>query len=338
MGASVLVYGLGVIGSVYAARLAQAGFAVSALARGERLAALREHGVVIRNAFLGDEERVPVTVLEKLPAGASFDLILVAVRAGQIDDALAAIGPGRAKAVAVIGNNLGDLDRQAEAVGPDRFVAGFGAFGGYRDGAAIVYTDGRKPGRSADRHRGPTTLGVISGAARPALETARGILASAGLVVNESPDMRSWLACHAALVFPLAGAIYACAGDQARTCRTRDALVLGMRACKELLRALGGMGIRTEPGRLKTLIGMPEWYLVGVMAKAFAGEGARVAMFGHANAVGGRGELGGQARALDRLVRRAGRPLPSWDRMLPYLEGAADPMPDGSRKMKLRLW
>ena len=83
---------------------------------------------------------------------------------------------------------------------------------------------------------------------------------------------------------------------------------------------------------------MHEWYLVGVMAKAFTGEGARVAMFGHANAVGGRGELGGQARALDRLVRRAGRPLPSWDRMLPYLEGAADPMPDGSRKMKLRLW
>ena len=41
----LLVYGAGVIGSQFAARLQEAGHDVSLLARGERLAALRRHGV-----------------------------------------------------------------------------------------------------------------------------------------------------------------------------------------------------------------------------------------------------------------------------------------------------
>ena len=45
----VLVYGAGVQGGLYAARLHQAGLDVSLLARGRRLADLREHGIVLEN-------------------------------------------------------------------------------------------------------------------------------------------------------------------------------------------------------------------------------------------------------------------------------------------------
>jgi ketopantoate reductase len=41
----LLVYGAGVLGSLFAARMHEAGHDVSLLARGERLAALRRHGV-----------------------------------------------------------------------------------------------------------------------------------------------------------------------------------------------------------------------------------------------------------------------------------------------------
>jgi len=41
----LLVYGAGVTGSLFSARLHEAGHDVSLLARGERLAALRRHGV-----------------------------------------------------------------------------------------------------------------------------------------------------------------------------------------------------------------------------------------------------------------------------------------------------
>lgn len=48
---NVLVYGAGVLGSLYAARLQQSGCNVSILARGQRLAELREHGIVLELEF-----------------------------------------------------------------------------------------------------------------------------------------------------------------------------------------------------------------------------------------------------------------------------------------------
>lgn len=52
----VLVVGAGVIGSFNAARLLRGGVDVTLLARGERLAALREHGVELEDCLrpLGD--------------------------------------------------------------------------------------------------------------------------------------------------------------------------------------------------------------------------------------------------------------------------------------------
>jgi ketopantoate reductase len=41
----LLVFGAGVIGSIYAARLAKRGADVTLLARGQRLADIREHGI-----------------------------------------------------------------------------------------------------------------------------------------------------------------------------------------------------------------------------------------------------------------------------------------------------
>jgi 2-dehydropantoate 2-reductase len=46
----VLVLGAGVVGSAYAGRLLQAGHHVVMLARGQRLADLRAHGLVLEDA------------------------------------------------------------------------------------------------------------------------------------------------------------------------------------------------------------------------------------------------------------------------------------------------
>ena len=336
----ILVLGTGVIGSVYALRFAKAGCAVTAVARGARLEALRKNGLRIRNAFLGDEEAADIQVVDSVPAGTGFDMIIVAVRGDQILGALSKTSDSAAPAIVVVGNNLGDYDAQADLAGRERLVLGFGAFGGYRDGGAIVYVDGRTRAKPGDMRRARTTLGVLAPIARPALDAALPAFARAGLPTSECGDMRSWLACHAALVFPLAGAMYAAGGDQARFCGTRDAILLGVRASKELFRSLRLVGYGTEPESLKRLLAMPEWLLVPLLQKRFAGEGTRIAMFGHANAAGGRGEIGAQALVLDGIARRAGAPLPSWDRLLPHLaqKPGALPLPDGSRILKYRPW
>jgi 2-dehydropantoate 2-reductase len=341
MAGSVLVYGAGVIGSIYAVHLAKAGYALCMLARGQRLQLLRSDGLVIRQIFLGEEERASATVMEELEPEARYDLILVAVRSGQVSAALRTLAAARVLGpVLVVGNNLDNPENQAALIGPKRLLLGFGAFGGYRDGNGIVYLDGRTRKQPEPKHIGRTTIGILTEEARPVLDQVRGILSDAGLPTTESRDIRAWLLCHAALVFPLAGAIYSTAGDQQRFCRTRDALVLGIRACRELFAALRSLGWRIEPSRLRRLLASPEWLLVPLLARRFAGEGARVAMFGHANAPGGRDEIGGQARMLDGIVRVSGQPLSAWNRLLPYFDNPTTQVPlrDGARELRLRLF
>jgi 2-dehydropantoate 2-reductase len=341
MSERVLIYGAGVIGSVYAVRLAKAGYEVTVMARGDRLEAIRAGGLRIRHVFLEDEERADVRLARSLGPEQEYGLVLVTVRAGQIDGALRDVARcGRHGTVVVVGNNLQGHAEQAALVGPQRFVLGFGSFGGYRDGGAITYLDGRTPERSEAENRRKTILGVISPDAEPALAHAEGVFGRAGLPTERSPAMVAWLICHGALVFPLAGAMYAAGGEQARTCRTRDALVLGFRAFRELLRALGKLGVRTEPRSLRMLLGMPEPLIIRLLAKGLARESATVAMFGHANAAGGRDEIAGGARTLDEIARKAGLPLPSWERLLPFFAPGNDTplLADGSRALRLRLW
>ena len=46
----ILFYGAGVLGSLYAARLQETGQEVSILARGQRLADIREYGIVLEDS------------------------------------------------------------------------------------------------------------------------------------------------------------------------------------------------------------------------------------------------------------------------------------------------
>lgn len=340
MAGRILVVGAGVIGTVLAVRLARAGFEVTLFARGERLREVREKGLRIRHAALGLEESADVRVVEALPAAETFDQVLVTVRADAIGSLLQDVGRVQAGAVAVLGNNAEGHAEQAQAAGPQRFVLGFGGFGGVREAGGITWIDGRTREKPGPGGSAKVMLGVLSPAAAPAMERVACVLTKAGFATEVSPDPVAWLQCHLALVLPLAGAIYAAGGEAARVCRTRDALVLGLRACRQTLRALGAQGVRIEPARLRTLLWLPEWLFVPRLGKGLRSEAARVAVFGHANSPGGRDELAKAARALDRLVRTAATATPSWDRLLPYLEGSAGAplLEDGSRSIPLRPW
>ncbi len=49
----ILVYGAGVIGTLYAARLQESGQQVTLLARGQRLADVRRHGLTLEDVASG---------------------------------------------------------------------------------------------------------------------------------------------------------------------------------------------------------------------------------------------------------------------------------------------
>ena len=84
----VLIYGAAVIGTLYAGKLADAGHKVTVVARGQRLADIRQHGLVLEDIVHGRRWTVQVSAAERLSPDDEHDLALITVRRDQLASAL----------------------------------------------------------------------------------------------------------------------------------------------------------------------------------------------------------------------------------------------------------
>jgi 2-dehydropantoate 2-reductase len=122
----ILIFGTGVIGSVYGERLLAARHDVVLLARGGRLRDLRESGLVLQDAQTGHRTALPVTVVAGPEPGDQFDLVVAPVRRDQLPDTiplLTALSKG--PEVLFFGNALGrvsELASSARVLGQQRGV------------------------------------------------------------------------------------------------------------------------------------------------------------------------------------------------------------------------
>ena len=87
----ITVVGLGAIGGLLAGRLRRAGFAVSALARGATLAAVREHG--LRLQVEGTESAVAIGVTDDPRELGPQDLVVIALKGPALIEAAATLQP-----------------------------------------------------------------------------------------------------------------------------------------------------------------------------------------------------------------------------------------------------
>src|SRR3984885_1823027 len=132
----ILVYGAGVTGSRFAVRLHEAGHDVSLLARGDRLTALRAHGVLLAEGDSPAVRRVPVPVVER-PAG-RYDLTAVLVRAQQVDVVLESIA-GLDGDVLFMLNWAAGPEPLGAAIGRERVLLGCPTDAGTMDGEVVRY-------------------------------------------------------------------------------------------------------------------------------------------------------------------------------------------------------
>lgn len=134
----VLVFGVGVLGSLYAARLQQAGNDVTVVARGQRYADIKEHGIVLEYFNTKKQTSTPVKVLNSMPAEEFFDLCLVPVQKLQLESALEALKINtRIPAFLFMVNTAEGLQPMIEALGQGRVLIGFANAGGERDGHLV---------------------------------------------------------------------------------------------------------------------------------------------------------------------------------------------------------
>jgi 2-dehydropantoate 2-reductase len=304
----ILVYGAGVQGSVFAVSLHRAGHEVKILARGQRLADISEHGIVLER--LGTAQQVTrVPAVERLEPTDGFDLVLVALQTGQVGDVLPILAANdRIPTVAFFMNNVTGPDEIVRAIGANRVLLGFGLFGGIRDGSIVRWASGEKSSAPVD-----AVLGELDGSVTPRLRTVMEVLEQAGIRTTAQPNMDAWLKAHWALVGPMARAINKTGNDPYRLAGERDLLVKMVEAQCEGFRVISVLGLPLAPTRLKVMLRLPNWLSVAVVRKLLRTESAKLALAGHAAAGGAEFQL------LDRdfraLIEKASLPTPAIDEL-----------------------
>ncbi len=321
----ILIYGAGVLGSLYAAWLQDSGQDVTVLARGTRATELREQGIRLEHGATGMPMAVGVKVIESLAPNDRYDWILVLMRRNQVAAILPALAANSTPNVAFLTNNAAGAEEYIRALGRDRVVLGFPGAGGVREGALVRY---RVAGRAM-----PTTLGEPDGSMSARLDELGLALAKAGFPVEIHPEIDAWLKTHVALISPIANAIYLAGGDNYRLAKTRDGVALFVRAVKEGLRALQAKEVPITPGQYQALLWIPEPILVAVMQRSLATEEAKLSMAGHANAA--RDEMKMLADEFRAFIKDAGVPTPAIDELYAYLNPEQPTVPEGSATLAL---
>ena len=91
----ILIYGAGVIGSLYAVLFAEAGYDTRIYARGKRLDFLKKNGLLYKkNQKI---RRAEATILGELSDNDAYDFILLTVRENQLYKALAELKNNKSK-------------------------------------------------------------------------------------------------------------------------------------------------------------------------------------------------------------------------------------------------
>jgi ketopantoate reductase len=250
----LLVYGAGVCGSVFAARMHEAGHDVTLLARGRRLAALCEKGVLLAEED-GPARRVPVPVTERPDGG--YDLITVFVRTHQVDAVLEALADVQGDVLFLL-NWAAGPEPLGAALGHERVLLGFPTAGGTMDGDVV-------------RHRRTTFLtrrvampiGEPDGRTTPRLERIVAAFRTAGINARAEPGMDSWLRTHAAFEVPLGQAAYAAGGPVALS--DDPAAVRGM--LRLMRQNLAAMETPPEPRAFAALRALPQGLLVAALRR-----------------------------------------------------------------------
>ena len=321
----IFVYGAGVLGSLYAARLQEAGHAVSILARGQRLADLREHGIVLEEAITGQRTTTRVNVVEQLAPEDAYDLVIVLLPKNHVSEVLPALAANRhTPNVLFMGNNAAGPDEMIAALGRERVLLGFPGAGGSREGNVVRYI------ASSGGRRYAITMGELDGHTTPRLERIIKVFESAGFPVTINPNMDAWLKTHVALILPMGGALCMAGLDNYRLARTRDAVVLMIRAMHESFGVLHALDVPITPPSLQMFEWIPEPILIAFMQRKLASEAIEAA-FAHARAARDEGKkLRDEFRALARL---ASVPTPTMDRLRTYVDQTVPPVADGSAQI-----
>jgi 2-dehydropantoate 2-reductase len=182
----IAIMGTGGIGGYFGGRLAHAGEAVTFIARGAQLKALRSDGLHLHLLDGSDLEVAPVSATDDPATIGRVDLVIVAVKAWQVPEAAQTIKPlvGADTVVLPLENGVEAADQLAAVLGPRAVL------GGLCHISAFV----ERPGHI--RHAGidpSITFGELDNSRTPRVERLQQTLQHAGVRAVVADDIQAAL-------------------------------------------------------------------------------------------------------------------------------------------------
>ena len=273
----VLVYGAGVIGTLYGAKLANAGHKVTVVARGQRFADICQYGLVLEDIVHRRRWTAQVKAVERLSPD---------------DEERSRLDHGAPRPAVKRRGGVGDQQAHPYATLHAEQSHGLGRACG---GLGSRSSDPRlsRGGRNARGHvvtyamiaQQPTTLGELDGRRTVRLDTRSKAFRDAGLPTHICADMDAWLKAHAFFVTAMCGAIYLASGDCRKLSKDNAALRLMTNGVREGFAAVRALGLPVMPFSLRVLFTwLPDAFAVAYWRRFLAAEMADYVFGRHARA------------------------------------------------------
>jgi 2-dehydropantoate 2-reductase len=287
----IAVVGVGGVGGYFGGRLAQAGADVIFIARGDNLAALREQGLRIES-IVGDAFVAPVQATDDPAQAGPVDMVLVATKTWQLDEAIDLMRPliGPETGVVPLLNGVEASDRLAAALGESHAL----------NGICYIFVARVAPG--VVRHSGIHPLiifGERDNRRTARVEALREWLERAGVRVTVPPDIDAevWRKfVFGATTSGLGAVTRAPMGLLRELPETRPLFVQGMREIVAVAQACGiALGEEAVTAALAQLDALPYETTASMQRDIMAGRPS---------------ELEAQNGAVARLGAAAGVPTP----------------------------
>ncbi|MGC5772651.1 ketopantoate reductase family protein [Paenibacillus pabuli] len=248
----ILIFGAGVIGSMYAMKLIEAGFEVTLFAHSNRFKSLRENG--LQYIEKGTVRSIQVNVIDTLENDDVYNFIFVTVRYDRSESALLALKDNQSKNIVTMTSNSIGFSSWMDIVG-DRLLPAFPGFGGQ-------IKDGVLHARFLPKFIAATAFGEINGVVTERIENLATLFKKAKLPYVIKKDMQAYLITHSVSDIAMLSVLHSENRiiDQ-KTARTRKKASQITVTLKAYLRAIQKAGVSIDPPILKLVLKLPNTFL-----------------------------------------------------------------------------
>ena len=234
----IAIIGAGGVGGYFGGRLAEAGFDVTFLARGEHLKAMQQNGLTIKS-IKGNFKVSPVNATDRISAIGSADLIIIALKAWQIKDIAKDLGDlaNRDTMVLPLQNGVSVIDELKEQLKLENIIGGLCRIISKVESPGVINHSGIEP---------TIIFGELDNAETARIHKLKAVFDHAGITARISDDITADLwkkfipICVSGLL-AVTGTTY---GELRELKETR---LLMLDLLNEIFRLSQKVGIRIEP-------------------------------------------------------------------------------------------